>query len=643
VNSQDGSTHIVTDILIVEDSPTQALQLRYILEQHSYHVSVASNGRDALASMHQHRPAIVISDVLMPEMDGYQLCRRIKADTNLADIPVILLTSLSDPKDVIKGLECGADNFIVKPYDKDFLLSRIQYISANQRLRRVEKTQMGLEIFFAGQTYFIASDRLQILNLLLSTYETAVQKNRALIDAQETLQQLNARLEEIVAERTAALTAEIAERTRAEEALRRYAERLRILQEIDRAILAAQSPVAMAQAALGHIYNLIPCWWAGISLIDWQTRQSVVFASVSRGTPRFPVGARLPLDDVVDETDLALLRSGQVRLVNDTRTLTSPSTTVRALRVEGLRSYVRVPLVARDELIGLLNLWSDQVNAFTAEPLDIAHEVANQLAVGIQQARLYEQVQRHAADLEERVAERTAELRDINSELESFSYSVSHDLRTPLRSIQGFAQILQEEYGDRLEAAGTDYLQRIVAASRRMDMLTEDLLAYSRLSRTAVELIAVDLEGVIADALAQLEAEIRRQEAQVIVERPLPHVAAHYVTLVQAVMNLLGNALKFVPADVRPRIRVWAEEQDDRICLRFRDNGIGIAPEYQERIFRIFERLHGSGAYPGTGIGLSIVRKGVERMGGRVGVESAPGQGSTFWIELHRPSPPPSP
>jgi signal transduction histidine kinase/DNA-binding response OmpR family regulator len=623
------------EILIVEDSPTQALQLQYILEQHDYRVSVLTNGRDALASLQQHRPTMVISDIIMPEMDGYTLCRQIKVDANLADIPVILLTSLSDPKDVIRGLECGADNFIVKSYDEDFLLSRIQYILANQRVRRVERAQMGLEIFFAGQTYFITSDRLQILNLLLSTYETAVQQNRQLIAAQDSLQQLNAHLEEVVAKRTAALTVEITERQRAAEALRRYAERLRILQEIDRAILAAQSPEAIAQAALRHLYDLIPCRWAGIALYDWQAHQAVVFASVSRGTPRFPVGTRLSLEDRAQE--LAELQSGRVYVVADVRTLTSPPATVRELQAEGLRSFIRVPLMAQGELIGSLNLWSDQADAFTAEQIDIAREVANQMAIGIQQARLYEQVQRHAAELEQRVAERTAELREINVELESFSYSVSHDLRTPLRSIQGFAQILLEEYDDRLEDIGRGYLQRIVAAARRMDSLTEGLLTYSRLSRTAVELIPISLEEVVEEALTQLEADIRSQEARVTVERPLPHVMGHYVTLAQAVTNLLANGLKFVAPGVRPQVQVWAEERDDRVCLRLRDNGIGIAPEYQERIFRIFERLHGPDTYAGTGIGLSIVRKGVERMGGQVGVESAPDQGSTFWVELRKP------
>jgi signal transduction histidine kinase/DNA-binding response OmpR family regulator len=623
----------VGEILIVEDSPTQALQLQYILERHNYRASVATNGRDALARMRQHRPTIVISDIVMPEIDGYQLCQRIKADAHFADIPVILLTSLSDPKDVIRGLECGADNFIVKPYDEDFLLSRLQSILANQRVRRVERTQMGLEIFFAGQTYVITSDRLQILNLLLSTYEAAVQQNRQLIEAQATLRQFNAHLEDIVAERTAALTVEIAERKRAEEALCRSTERLHILHEIDRAIQAAQSPEAIAQAALDHIYALVPCWRVGISLFDWQAHQGLVLASAGRDTPSFPVGTHIGLEAYGQE-DLAVLQTSQVYVVEDVRKLDPPPATVHVLLAEGLQSYIRVPLAVQGALIGTLNLWSDQLGAFTAEQVDVAREVANQLAIGIHQARLHEQVQRHADHLEQRVAERTAELREINAALESFSYSVSHDLRAPLRSIQGFAQILREEYDDRLEDVGRDYLQRIVTAARRMDTLTEDLLTYSRLSRAAMELIPVSLGKVVEDGLMQLEAEIRGKDAQVAVDQPLPQVMGHYGTLVQAVANLLANGLKFVAPGVRPQLRVWAEERDDRVCLRLRDNGIGIEPAYQERIFRLFERLHGPETYPGTGIGLSIVRKGLERMGGQVGVDSAPGQGSTFWLEL---------
>ncbi|MHB8121255.1 MAG: response regulator [Desulfuromonadaceae bacterium] len=187
-------------ILIVEDSPTQREMLRYMLEKHDYRVEVAANGQEALKLLEQLRPIAVITDVNMPEMDGYELCRRIKGDEGLRNIPVLLLTSLSDPENVIMGLECGADYFIMKPYNEEFILSRIQHILANRTLENEEGVRMGLEIFFRGEKYFINSDRLQILNLLLSTYETAAQKNQDLADTTDKLSALNEKMEEKMAE-----------------------------------------------------------------------------------------------------------------------------------------------------------------------------------------------------------------------------------------------------------------------------------------------------------------------------------------------------------------------------------------------------------------------------------------------------------
>lgn len=186
-------------ILVVEDSPTQAEELRYMLEKHHYRVTTACNGQEALPLLKKEKPFAIISDIVMPLMDGYELCRRIKGKPELHGIPVILLTSLSAPEDVIMGLECGADYFIMKPYSERFLLSRLQHIQANRQLGE-QTARMGLEIFFRGKKYFINSDRLQILNLLLSTYETAIQKNQELTDVTRELQALNEQLAEKMAE-----------------------------------------------------------------------------------------------------------------------------------------------------------------------------------------------------------------------------------------------------------------------------------------------------------------------------------------------------------------------------------------------------------------------------------------------------------
>lgn len=176
-------------ILVAEDSPTQRLMLQMILEQQGYRTTVAADGRAALTSLETALPTLVITDINMPEMDGYELCRRIKDDPRLAELPVILLTSLSEPQDILHGIECGADSFIVKPYDEKYLLERIQSVLANLELRRAAQGQPVTEIFFAGRKYQLNRGRMRSIDLLLSTYETAVQKNLELRSAKAKLEE----------------------------------------------------------------------------------------------------------------------------------------------------------------------------------------------------------------------------------------------------------------------------------------------------------------------------------------------------------------------------------------------------------------------------------------------------------------------
>jgi signal transduction histidine kinase len=200
MSATEKSVRPEVEILIAEDSPTQAQKLQYTLEQQGYLVNVAVNGLLALAAARQHKPTLIISDVVMPEMDGYELCRQVKSDPELADVPVILVTTLSDPQDVIRGLECRADNFILKPYDERYLLARVQFVLINREMRQTDQPGMGLEIYFDGQKHFITADRLQILNLLLSTYEAAMRRNRELSLAQDTLQRTNSELQQLTIE-----------------------------------------------------------------------------------------------------------------------------------------------------------------------------------------------------------------------------------------------------------------------------------------------------------------------------------------------------------------------------------------------------------------------------------------------------------
>ncbi len=276
------------------------------------------------------------------------------------------------------------------------------------------------------------------------------------------------------------------------------------------------------------------------------------------------------------------------------------------------------------------------------------------------------------ATLERRVELRTTQLQAANEELESFTYTVAHDLRAPLRGMQGLAEALLEDYRDLLDELGQEYAQQIVNSGQQLEALIQDLLAYSRLSRAQLSLQVLELESAVADAITMVQADAKSSGAQITVRPPLFPIIAHRVTLVQVIANLLANAIKFVEGRP-PQLQIWAEEiklpqegetnsptagelqrarvgqwehsqllitSDELpvpiIRLWVEDNGIGIAPEHQKRIFRVFERLHGIESYPGTGIGLAIVQKGIDRMGGQVGVESQLGQGSRFWIQLRK-------
>jgi signal transduction histidine kinase len=230
-------------ILIAEDSATQAQRLQHILEQQGYRVTATANGRLALQAAHRDMPALIISDVVMPEMNGYELCRQVKADPRFVNVPVVLVTTLSDPHDVIRGLECRADNFILKPYEADQLLHRITFVLINSRMRQNDQPGMGLEIVFSGQKHFITADRLQILNLLLSTYEAAMQRNAELSATRDTLRQTNKELQQMTLELEDRVLARTRELELSNEALRQAQQAL-IQQERLRALGQMASGIA---------------------------------------------------------------------------------------------------------------------------------------------------------------------------------------------------------------------------------------------------------------------------------------------------------------------------------------------------------------------------------------------------------------
>jgi len=436
-------------------------------------------------------------------------------------------------------------------------------------------------------------------------------------------------------------TFDITQRKQLEIQLRQKIERLQTLQTLDQAILADQPPRAIAQVALMGLKSLLSCDHLSVVVFDWDARQATILATDDEN--KNSAGSRIDIEPFTAE--LAQFMDRTIHAVKQSEMIKRLRPIVQALLSQNPESCQIIPLSSKQELIGILTLDFCDENAENDDYMTIIQEVANQLAIAIAQSRLQQQLKGYTTELEERVTERTQELQAINAELEAFSYTVSHDLRAPLRAMQGFANALLEDCGSQLDSIGLDYAQRIITAAQRLDKMIQDLLEYSRLGRLEFPLKPISLDTIVSEILFQFQDVIKKTNTQIKVAEkgvvPLPDVLGHRGTLIQVVSNLIGNAIKFVPTTVQPQIEVWVEERETAkgcswIRLWVEDNGIGIEPEYQDKVFLVFERLHGRESYSGSGIGLALVRKGMERLGGRSGVESSLHQGSRFWIEAQK-------
>ncbi len=570
MEAQANNTLRGTLILIAEDSPTQAEQLSFMLQQYGCRTMTAANGRIALEMAAQHRPALLITDVVMPEMDGYQLCSAIKSNPELRDIPVLMVTSLAGMQDIAKSLECGADNFVRKPYDFEMLLSRINYILLNRELRQGRKVEIGMELMLDGKRHFINSEREQIVDLLVSTYEEAVHMNEQLAVQQREIARSN--------------------------------HMIRTLYRIARTLSVANTMQDITDISLQGLGSLPPFQSGWVWLIDLD-------------------GMRLHVGPGLTSTAIAYAGSAACKAACEAL-LAAGDAGLQRMDDPAL-PHVMVPLLAGQRCMGVLCVLMTQGSQLGGEEEKALIAIAGQMSVAVERVNLMIAL-----------AQRATQLELANKDLESFSYSVSHDLRAPLRAVSGFARMLTEQFSQQLGSEGQRLLAVVTDNAAVMNNLIDSLLTFSRLGRVTVSTELVDMTALVQSVYRMLCDEDPLAGKATLHLSPVPACRGDPALLRQIWANLLSNAVKYAGKQPQPLVEVSGQTEGGEHIYRVKDNGVGFDMHYYDKLFGVFQRLHGADEFPGTGIGLANIQRIIKRHGGRVWAESEVGKGATFYFSL---------
>ena len=693
----------LTRILLVEDEPAHAELVRRAFEARGDRVQLRIAESLAEARAHlidpEALPHLIISDWRLPDGEGLEL---LSSGGERLTIPVMIMTSHGNERVAVDALKAGALDYVVKSettlLDMPHLAERVlrEWIVRAERermqqaLRESERkfrtiieqaTEGFVLIDVTGQIIEWNQAQMRIsgipreeavgrfiweTQLRMTVAERRTPERLAYFQAvaQQALStgespMFNRPIEAVLEKpdgerrfiqqtvfpvrseaglRIGSMTSDITERKRSEEALRQYAERLAILHEIDQAILTAKSSEEIADAALSRIHRFVPSWRADVRLFDFEADTAVIVAAYCDGQ-KAPTGERQALATLGPALNL---QAGQLYVAGDvSRAALMPDEPQLITTVT--RSCVAAPLIVLGQQIGVLGLEAVQPNAFHGEALDVVREVADQLAVAIQNARLLRQTQQHAKELEQRVAERTRELAAANERLteldhlkSKFVSDVSHELRTPIANLKLHVELLEHGRPEKHD----HYLTVVKQQARRLGQLVDDILNLSRLEmgKQRVALGPVDLNFVVGQVVTahQPRAESSGVILSFVAWPGLPAVRGEVNQLAQVVTNLLINALNYTPTGT---VQVTTTQTDVEAGLQFEDTGMGIDPDDIPNIFDRFYRGQRSqrSETPGTGLGLAIVKEIIDLHEGRIEVSSLVKQGTTVkvWLPLY--------
>lgn len=427
------------------------------------------------------------------------------------------------------------------------------------------------------------------------------------------------------------ISLDITDRKQAAERLKLYNQRLGILHRIDKGIISAHSSEEIANTVLQFLRHIIACSNVHLMLFEKDASKACIFASDGDVGPVFHESV---LFNVPVQKQLNELCSGYVLSFNgisEFEGLFSP--VAGRISPEAFLSAISAPLLLDGELIGSLNLLAAEHDFFNDDHQEIVQEIANQLAIAIQQARLNEQVERHSCVLEESVRQRTSQLEAANKELEAFAYSVSHDLRSPLRAIDGFSRIIVEDYADKLDEEGNRLLGVVRENAQKMDKLITDLLSLSRVSRNEMNLTNIDMAGMAESVYRELASSEIRSRFNINIS-PMPEGYGDPVLVKQVWINLISNAIKYTLPRDEPVISIGGYRENGNNVYYVKDTGVGFDPKYGHKLFGLFQRLHTEKEFEGTGVGLAILQRIVHRHSGKVWAEGMVNEGATFYFSL---------
>ena len=627
-------------VLVVDDQPSNLRFLSKLLTAQGYQVYRAICGQLALNLAIAHCPDLILLDIRMPEMNGYEVCRRLKATAETEQIPVIFLSVLDEMNDKLQAFRVGGADYITKPFQVEEVLARIEKQVGLQKLQQQLKEQ----------NYQLQQSQSLLASILNSSLDgvvaySAVRNSEGnIVDFQWLLINPAAEkfygllLNEIVGK---SLLAELSQ-VRNNGLFDLYVSVVETGETVDREFSYEHErdtivwlhivAVKLNDGLAVTFRNITDRKRAEIALRDSEERFRAIFEQAAVGIAKTALCGQFMR---VNPGFCQIVRYAESELLQkDWQAITHPDDIesdreyVRSLLSGNIQTFsMEKRLVCKDEAVRWANITVSAMRDANGTPQYLVCAIED-----ISQRKLVQELLQASLDTQTRYAQ---ELTRSNAELEQFSYVASHDLQAPLSTIVGYAQLLEKRCHNQLDAQGNKFIRNIVNSCERMQALIDDLLEYSRVGRSEKPFDVIDCNLVFEDACANLQLAIRQDRASV-TRGDLPRVRGDSFQLLQLFQNLIGNAIKYRSSEA-PMVRVSASRQGDSWVFSVQDNGIGIAEQYHPRIFQLFQRLHSQKQYSGTGIGLAICQRIVERHGGSLWVESEPNRGSTFYFSIPIP------